>query len=217
MLMTLLSVVAGFVDAACFLGLNQVFTAHVTCNIAAFASSFVNPLPDGALRVAVLGAFAIGATGGRAAQIWFDRTQRPRGLDPFVCGEALWLALLLVANLFLPDEPLKQYALGSCAAAAMGCQSAGTGLRTEMRLPTTVMTSNFTQWAIALFDVLAPGIRPAPRREAFHDFMRLTLLLVAFGMGALAGALGEHRFGFSVLVVPLFALSIAIIALMSKR
>ncbi|MEX3937174.1 DUF1275 family protein [Paraburkholderia phymatum] len=36
-----LSAVAGFVDAACFLGLSQVFTAHVTGNLAALARALV--------------------------------------------------------------------------------------------------------------------------------------------------------------------------------
>jgi uncharacterized membrane protein YoaK (UPF0700 family) len=36
-----LSAVAGFADAACFLALSKVFTAHVTGNVAALASVLV--------------------------------------------------------------------------------------------------------------------------------------------------------------------------------
>lgn len=211
-----LSAVAGFVDAACYLGLSQVFTAHVTGNLAALASSLVHPSSVAGLRVEVLIAFGIGAASGRLTALRSAGDAPERTLQAIIRTEALWLVGLPVADLLLRGHALHLPAVAWFAAGAMGCQSAGGRLQATARA-TTVMTSNYTQWSIALTDALLPVRATAQqKRESRRLLKALTLQLAMFVIGAAAGALGEHRFGFEVIGVPLAAL-IVVAAFVASR
>ena len=178
-----LSGVAGFVDAACFLGLSSVFTAHVTGNIAALASAFAKPSPETLLRLNVL--FSFGA--GVVLCCLAARRARPcvRRLV-LLQLEATPLALLVLVQPLFVGTPLMRVAVATLAGAAMGCQAALNKTGAFARQPTTVMTSNFTHW-VALFVLPAdPEQPPSERREAH---LRLTCCLAAFCAGAALGAL----------------------------
>ncbi len=199
-----LSAVAGFVDAACFLALSKVFTAHVTGNFAALASALVKPDETTGLRIAVVIAFAAGGVCAvfTARIVAIDGRAAPtRAHRAVIVVEAAWLALLLVSHAVLNDEVWARYAVALCAGAAMGCQSALSKLPGEvgMGTPTTVMTSNFSAWTVALVE------RVTRRERDRHDrtLVQLSLQLLLFVTGAAAGALGLHRFGIAVLGVPL--------------
>jgi len=69
----------------------------------------------------------------------------------------------------------------------MGAQSALSKLPQALSSPTTVMTSNYTQWAILLVDVLAPRDAESSRTARVY-LARMSLLLLAFVPGAFAGA-----------------------------
>lgn len=212
-----LSAAAGFVDAACFMALSQVFTAHVTGNFAALASALVKP--DGAtgLRVAVIGAFAGGGVCAFCVACALDARDdaAPAPVRRAVIRvEAAWLALLLVLDAVLPEGAWARYAVALCAGAAMGCQSALSKLPGAAGLgtPTTVMTSNFSAWTLALAQRLTrrkPGAGDADDAAAAQDrtLVQLSLQLLVFMTGAAAGALGEQRFGVMALAVPLALLA----------
>ncbi|PTB17885.1 hypothetical protein C9I57_25500 [Trinickia symbiotica] len=200
-----LSAVAGFVDAACFLALSKVFTAHVTGNLAALASALVKPDETTALRIAVIVAFAGGGVCAVIAAriITIDGRAAPmRARRAVILVEAAWLALLLASQAVLSDGTWARYAVALCAGAAMGCQSALSKLPGELSMgtPTTVMTSNFSAWTIALVERMT---RRHDRDRHDRTLVQLSLQLLLFVAGAAAGALGLHRFGIAVLGVPL--------------
>jgi len=224
-----LSAVAGFVDAACFLALSQVFTAHVTGNFAALASALVKLDAATGLRLAVIVSFAGGAisavfvahaVGGYEREVTATATAPARVRRAVMHAEATWLLFVLVAHAALPgpldpSHALARYAVAIFAGAAMGCQSALSRLPGDAALgaPTTVMTSNFSGWAMALGQRLLrlPHDWHHPRDPHDphdHTLTRLSLQLGLFILGAAAGASGEHRFGVAVLAAPLAGLLI---------
>jgi uncharacterized membrane protein YoaK (UPF0700 family) len=146
----LLAVAAGFVDAACFIGLFGVFTAHVTGNMAMLASDLVRPLKGADLRAEVIFAFICGVVGARLA---LPRRQnvadQQRFLRRALLIEVSWLCLLLLALLLLgrpTSAPnVAAYAITFCAGAAMGTQSGLSRLTESIGLATSVMSSNLTQ------------------------------------------------------------------------
>lgn len=203
----LLSAVAGFVDAACFLALSQVFTAHVTGNFAALASALVKPDRTIWLRLAVIVSFAIGTVSAvLAGHLIVSR--RPiaiaRARRLVIATEAAWLGLLLVSQSVFSDAVSARYAIAFFAGGAMGCQSALSKLpgALSMGTPTTVMTSNFTAWTIAVVE----RFTRAEREPKDRTLIQLSLQLFVFIGGAAAGALGVYRFGIVVLVLPLLFL-----------
>jgi uncharacterized membrane protein YoaK (UPF0700 family) len=205
---TVLSAVAGFVDAACFLALSQVFTAHVTGNFAALASALVKHDSTAWLRLTVILAFAIGTCSAVCAAhviVCHSRIAIVRARRIVIGVEAAWLGLLLISHAVLSDDTWARYAIALFAGGAMGCQSALSKLpgALSMGAPTTVMTSNFTAWTIALVERFARK-KSEPKEQTL---MQLSFQLFAFIVGAAAGALGVHRFGIVVLVLPLLFLS----------
>jgi uncharacterized membrane protein YoaK (UPF0700 family) len=203
----ILALVAGFVDAACFRGLSEVFTAHVTGNFAALAVAIVGPRSAVLLRVVVIAAFGVGAI------IAGLLTQRLTAFEPIIrrslLVELAMLAAVLAAHVAFGGLPSEKPWVAIFAAAAMGAQSALSKIPQGLSSPTTVMTSNYTQWAISLVNVLAPLDAESGRAARAH-LARMSMLLLAFVPGAFAGAYGEARFGFWALWAPFFVVACAL-------
>lgn len=222
----LLALIAGFVDAACFTGILEVFTAHVTGNIAALASTVARSNGTGALRVSALVAFGVGA-----ASAWFARVAGPpaeahvdfgrhrRLLQRLLAIEALWLVALVIAATWLGPHvdaaTPRACIVIALAGAAMGCQSAMSKLPAGLDHPSTVMTSNYTEWVLLVLDASLALVRRCDDREpviaTFCRLGKLTMLLLCFALGALAGALGEARAGMEVMLLPLALLLFALV------
>lgn len=201
----LLAAVAGFVDAACLVGLFGVFTAHVTGNIATLSSELIHPTTGYTLRLEVLVAYASGAALGRLATVRKNSSaERAPVLRRLLALEALWLLILLgaFAGWGTPRDPdaLATQVFVFCAGAAMGTQSAISVLSVVLDHSTTMMTGNFTRWAISGVDLLRRD--RAVRRDAGWRFALLSAVLLVFALGALTGALAQARFGLIVFVAP---------------
>lgn len=213
-LLPILAAVAGFVDGACFLGLSEVFTAHVTGNFAALASAAVKPSPTALLRLEVIAAFGVGVVLARFATrrlTAFEPTMR-RGL----LVELAMLAAVLAGHFAFGGLPLERPWVAMFAAAAMGAQSALSKLPQSLPSPTTVMTSNYTQWTISAVDALVPPDSESGRAARAH-LARMSALLLAFVPGAFAGAYGEARFGFAALSAPFFIIACTAAAVYSTE
>lgn len=210
----ILAMVAGYIDAACFLGLSEVFTAHVTGNFAALASSAVVPSATAVLRIEVVTAFGVGAAFTRLA------TRRLAAFEPILRRvlllELAMLALALTGYFALGNLPLERLWVAVSAAAAMGAQSALSKLPHSLPSPTTVMTSNYTQWTICVVDALAAP-DAASGRAARAQLAALSALLLAFVPGAFAGAYGEARFGFAALLAPFLVIACSAVAIHGAR
>jgi uncharacterized membrane protein YoaK (UPF0700 family) len=85
--------------------------------------------------------------------------------------------------------------------AAMGMQNALHRLRPTLGAMTTVMTGNVTSWVSGFLLPASPG-EPARRRL-------LGIVILLFGIGCVAGALGVVWVGFPGLAFPALALLLA--------
>lgn len=216
----LLAGIAGFVDAACLVGLFGVFTAHVTGNIATLSSELIRPTTGYTLRLEVLVAYAVGAALGRLATLpGHGHAKRAPVLRRLLVLEAAWLLILLgaFAGWGTPGDPdaLATQVFVFCAGAAMGTQSAISQLSAVLDQSTTMMTGNLTQWAISGIDLLRPD--RAVRRRARWRFSLLSTVLSVFALGALTGALAQARFGLVVFVVPTAAVCLLAMLPFSAR
>jgi uncharacterized membrane protein YoaK (UPF0700 family) len=203
-----LAAVGGCVDAACFVGLFEVFTAHVTGNIAMLASEMVHPLRGMMLRAEVLAAFVCGIASAYLAMSAGQPASGDAGLRRGLLVEMAWLALLLLALAVLGPPAAARgasaYAVTFCAGAGMGAQSTLSRLSARLGQATSVMTSNFTMLMIGMVDLLRG--RPLKPEET-RQLRLLGMVLLMFSIGVAAGAAGEAHLGLGVIALPLAMLA----------
>ena len=188
--LSLLTVVTGLVDAACYLGLGRVFTANMTGNVVllAFGATGAQGLPVLAPTVSLV-VFLAGATaGGRLA----SSLVRPAGGQVPASVRRRWvmiallleLGLVAVAGVVALGLPVggggaRRYVVIGLLAAALGLQNATVRRLAVADVTTTVLTLTLT--GLAADSWLAGGHSPrAGRRVAAVGLM---------AAGALVGAL----------------------------
>jgi uncharacterized membrane protein YoaK (UPF0700 family) len=188
--LSLLTVVTGLVDAACFLGLGRVFTANQTGNVVllAFGAAGTQGLPVLAPTVSLVVFLAGAAAGGRLASRLAGPASaevlapaRRRWLTVVLLGELALVAVAGVAAVGLPVDGggTRRYVVIGLLAAASGLQNATVRRLAVPDVTTTVLTLTLT--GLAADSWLAGGHSPrAGRRLAAVGLM---------AAGALAGAL----------------------------
>jgi uncharacterized membrane protein YoaK (UPF0700 family) len=206
LLLIVLTVVTGLVDAVSYLALGHVFVANMTGNVVflGFALAGAPGLSATASLVA-LGAFLLGALLGGRIGASIGEHHRGRHLrSATVC--ALAPLLLSVAIAALAGQPVSQtprYALIVALALAMGLQNATARRLAVPDLTTTVLTLTLT--GIAADSRLAAGAGGRPARRLIS--------VVAMFSGALLGAL----FVLHVSLVPPLAIAATLVAGVSAR
>ena len=188
--LSLLTLVTGLVDAACYLGLGRVFTANMTGNVVllAFGAAGAQGLPVLAPTVSLL-VFLAGATaGGRLASsvvgpagVEVPAPVRRRWVTMALLGELLLVAVAGLVAIGLPvgGGGARRYVVIGLLAAALGLQNATVRRLAVPDVTTTVLTLTLT--GLAADSWFAGGNSPrAGRRVA------AVVLMVA---GALAAAL----------------------------
>jgi uncharacterized membrane protein YoaK (UPF0700 family) len=188
--LSLLTLVTGLVDAACFLGLGRVFTSNQTGNVVllAFGAARAEGLPVLAPTVSLL-VFLAGATaGGRLASrlagpadAGVPAPARRRWLTVTLLAELLLVAGAGVAAVGLPVDGggARRYLVIGLLAAASGLQNATVRRLAVPDVTTTVLTLTLT--GLAADSWLAGGHSPrVGRRVAAVGLM---------AAGALVGAL----------------------------
>jgi uncharacterized membrane protein YoaK (UPF0700 family) len=188
--LSLLTLVTGLVDAACYLGLGRVFTANMTGNVVllAFGATGAQGLPVLAPSVSLV-VFLVGATaGGRLASSLVG----PAGAEVPAPVRRRWvmltllgeLGLVAVAGVMALGLPVggggaRRYVVIALLAAALGLQNATVRRLAVPDVTTTVLTLTLT--GLAADSWLAGGRSPrAGRRLAAVGLM---------AAGALVGAL----------------------------
>ena len=188
--LSLLTLVTGLVDAACYLGLGRVFTANMTGNVVllAFGATGAQGLPVLAPTVSLV-VFLVGAAaGGRLASSLVG----PAGAEVPASVRRRWvtitllleLGLVAVAGVVALGLPVggggaRRYVVIALLAAALGLQNATVRRLAVPDVTTTVLTLTLT--GLAADSWLAGGHSPrAGRRLAAVGLM---------AAGALAGAL----------------------------
>ena len=160
-LAALLSFNAGFVDTASFLGLQGLFTAHVTGNFVTLAAVFLLGTQGGAInKVLALPEFVLAVALTRVAGVALTRRQMPT-LTLLLGAEVLLLLLFFTLGVAFgpfPDSDVSVALLAGCAGvAAMALQNAVQRVHFPGTPPTTIMTSNTTQAVLDGVDLLRGG------------------------------------------------------------
>lgn len=207
--------VAGFVDAAGFIGLAGLFTAHVTGNFVLIGAELVSTSTGVVAKLLALPVFMLAVAAARFLALALEGGER--SILPWLMAfEALLLGLCCAAGVALaplgsPDG-FPAILVGMLAVAAMGVQNALGRLSLGHLTPTTVMTVSVTQAVIDAVDRL----RGAASGPAARGRLRRSLpAIVAFAVGALAGAFAIASWSFACLASP--AVILAALAVLGAR
>jgi uncharacterized membrane protein YoaK (UPF0700 family) len=224
-LVFLLSLVAGYVDACTFLALFGLFVAQVTGSFVIAGTAPVAHQTGFLLKALAIPAFTVAAVAATVL-VAITRTTRQTAW-PWVLGLE---GILLIAFLALgltnsplrsPDEPAALMA-GLCGLAAMGVQSASVRLLAHGAPSTNVMTANTTQFAIDATQLLLARFRVAAGAELYRRpelervkqrLVETARVMIGFFAGVVLGALAFRLFGF-ICVAPVIGtlLCLAVVA-----
>lgn len=219
----ILSWVAGYIDTAGFLGLNGLFTAHVTGNLVVAGAELAGAREEAVwVRLAVIPIFI-------AAVIITSVIARTRAAR---LSQLLWLeviALLSFAVIGIAIVPIGQtwvdtvtmFTVGSVGVFAMGVRNTLMRESLGAMAQTTVMTGNLTQFVISLTRLYL--IRDYDKTSAStpqdHEIRQIVRkfgsALIGFVFGAVAGAFFMRTIGFWSILLP--AIATAILALDTRR
>src|SRR5713226_6958726 len=218
LLPTVLSVIAGSVDAIGFLGLGGLFTAHVTGNLVILAGHLVSgsgapvaPMLSVPVFVAALGLTRLLA--GTLERVGFA------SLRPLLLLQLLLLVGFLVLCVSAgrridPDASIAILA-GMLGVSAMAVQNALVQVSLKGAPSTAVMTTNITRFTMDLGEVLLgrnPDDVAKARRRASHTWPAI----IGFAVGCCLGAACEAALGLWALAFPsglaLLAFAMAFVA-----
>ena len=200
----LLSFNGGFVDTAGFLGLQGLFTSHVTGNFVTLGAALVLGTHGVIAKLLALPAFALVVALARV----MGTAMRKRGIDALpvlLFIKVIFLMAFLILGVVLgpfPDSDAPAALLtGFCGIAAMAIQNAVQRVHFAGIPPTTIMTGNTTQAVLDAVDLLSgqSGSDPAALRARFT---RTVLGIGWFAAGCAAAAILYYFGGFWCLTVP---------------
>jgi uncharacterized membrane protein YoaK (UPF0700 family) len=200
----LLSFNGGFVDTASFLGLQGLFTAHVTGNFVTLGATLVMGTQGVIAKLLALPEFILIVALARVTGMALRRAKLP-ALPILLAVKVCFLLALFVLAVTLgpfPDSDAPAALVtGFAGIAAMAIQNAVQRVHFASIPPTTLMTGNTTQVVLDAVDLL----RGAPLPDAPAVRLRSTRTLrsiVWFAAGCAVAALLYYWFGFWCLVVP---------------
>jgi uncharacterized membrane protein YoaK (UPF0700 family) len=199
-----LSFNGGFVDTAGFLGLQGLFTAHVTGNFVTLGAALVFGTHGVIAKLLALPEFVVIVALARLA----GHALRKRDMDalrPLLIAKVLFLiAFFVLAVTFGPfpdsDAPLA-LVTGFAGVAGMAIQNAVQRVHLAAMPPTTLMTGNTTQVVLDAVDLLSgkTGNDTAAIRARFGRMLRA---IFWFAAGCGVAALLYYFVGFWCLAVP---------------
>jgi len=203
----LLAAVAGYVDTLGFVALFGLFTAHVTGNFVLIGAELARPGHGVLLKLLAFPAFIVAIVAARLIAKTCERRSRP-SLPWLLGGQAVLLAGFMAAGLMgspvaASDTPAALLA-GCLGAAAMGLQNAAGRLALPQLTPHTVMTGNVTQLVLDATDTALGNADPGVRQR----LRKLLWPVLAFGAGAMAGALAFVHIGFAALAPAILAVAV---------
>jgi uncharacterized membrane protein YoaK (UPF0700 family) len=204
LLPTVLSVIAGSVDAIGFLGLGGLFTAHVTGNLVILAAHLVSggDAPIAPMLSVPVFVAALGST--RLLAGAFERMGFP-SLRPL-----LLLQLLLLAGFFvlcasagprIDPDATRAIVAGMLGVSAITVQNALVQISMKGAPSTAVMTTNITPFMVDVGDLML-GRKPADVAKARDRAMRTWPAIVGFAIGCGVGATCEAAIGLRSLALP---------------
>jgi uncharacterized membrane protein YoaK (UPF0700 family) len=198
-----LSVISGATDIIGFLGLNGLFTAHITGNLVLLAARIIAKDPTIIANILSVPVFMfvllLTSLTGRAIE-----QRRGSSLRPLLLLQLLFLLAFLSIGVTAgpwqdPDATLAT-AAGMCGVAAMAVQNALVQIALKDTPTTAVMTTNVTHMMVDLSMMLiGDGTESA---KAKIRALQILPVVVGFVMGCGLGAASEATAGLWALVVP---------------
>ncbi len=200
----LLSVIAGSTDIIGFLGLNGLFTAHITGNVVVLAARMVAGDPAIASVMLSVPVFMLVLLLTKLIAGVIAGTGRST-LPPLLLLQLLMLAVFLL--LCVTDGPWRDadaplaILAGMFGVAAMAVQNALVQIGMRKSPSTAVMTTNITHLMLDAGTVLVGG-DAAETAKAKSRALRILPVAVGFVVGCGLGAAAEAAVGLWSLVVP---------------
>jgi uncharacterized membrane protein YoaK (UPF0700 family) len=199
----LLSFNAGFVDAAGFLALQGLFTAHVTGNFVTLGASLALGTSGAVAKLLALPVFCAVVMATRL----IDTALSKRSAHAFEILIGLKILFLMAGAVlaihlgpFHDGDSGEAIVTGMLLVAAMAIQNALHRIHLGSAPPSTVMTGTTTQIMLDFADRLyAPK---GPRDQSSRRFISMTISVVIFATGCGAAALSYVQLGVWCFVVP---------------
>jgi uncharacterized membrane protein YoaK (UPF0700 family) len=217
-LLFVLSVIAGCTDVIGFLGLNGLFTSHITGNLVILAAHVVAGDRAEIARLLAVPVFAVVVS----LAIVLAGGLEARGiasLRPLLLLQAVllggFLAVSVAAGRGIDPNAASGIFAGMLGVSAMAVQHALVQYSLKGAPVTAVMTSDITRFAIDVGELMRRG-DPAKVAEVRTRAVRAMPPIVGFILGCAIGAACEVSFGLTSLAVPaglaLFALAMGLAA-----
>jgi uncharacterized membrane protein YoaK (UPF0700 family) len=199
----LLSLNAGFVDTVGFLGLQGLFTAHVTGNFVTLGAALVFGTSGVVAKLLALPVFCVVIVATRLVS--FKLPARWPALETMLTVKLLLLIVAAVLAIamgpFVNGDGASAITVGMTLVAAMAIQNAVHRIHLGAAPPTTLMTGTTTQIMIDIADLIR-GV-PEDARDAIRSRLRrMGVAVVSFAAGAAAGALLFHTIGTVCFALP---------------
>ena len=199
-----LSLTAGSTDIIGFLGLNGLFTAHITGNIVVLATHMVAGDPAIFSYMLSVPVFMLVLLLTRVLASGLERSGLST-LQPLLLLQLVFLAaffgLGVTAGPWRNTDALLAIVAGMFGVAAMAVQNALVQIALKNSPTTAVMTTNVTHFMLDLGEVLA-GDDATKVATARHRAMHTLPVIVGFTTGCGLGALYEVVAGLSSLALP---------------
>jgi uncharacterized membrane protein YoaK (UPF0700 family) len=201
---SLLSFNAGFIDTAGFVGLQGLFTAHVTGNFVTLGATLAFGTHGVIAKLLALPEFIVVIALARLVGAALRTRQLPALKILLAAKVALLFAFFMLAVTLgpFPDSDAPAALLtGFAAIAAMAIQNATQRVHFAGVPPTTLMTGNTTQAVMDAVD-LFHGLPPEQAAAVRARLRRLLRGILAFAVGCAAAAGLYAYVGFYGLAVP---------------
>lgn len=199
----LLSFNGGFVDAAGYLGLHGLFTAHVTGNFVTIGAALVQGSQGIIGKILALPEFILVIALARGAGTVLRAHDLPAMTPLLVVKVLLLIAFFILAVRYgpFPDANAPAALLtGFAGVAAMAMQNAVQRVHMASLPPSTMMTGSTVQVTIDAVDLLT-GVNPGERGKVRGRFTRLALAILSFATGCAVSAFLFFHIGFWCLAV----------------
>lgn len=200
----LLSFNGGFVDTAGFVGLQGLFTAHVTGNFVTLAAALVMGTHGVVAKLIALPEFIVIVALARIAGSRLRAHGLPARQILLVAKVCFLLAFFVLAVAFgpFPDSDARPAPVaGFSGIAAMALQNAVQRVHFASIPPTTLMTGNTTQAVLDAVDLIS-GVEADKAPAVRERFARTLRGIFWFAGGCAAAALLYYWVGFWCLAVP---------------
>jgi uncharacterized membrane protein YoaK (UPF0700 family) len=199
----LMAAIAGFTDVISFIGVNHLFTAHITGNIVIAISEIINHQSGVATKIIAIPIFILFA----GMMTWIiEKLGEPlKLLAWWLFIEALLLAIFMYAGIyFLPHSSVGSWTfliVSMLAVCAMAIHNTLLRIYMSHFPPCTVMTGNLTQFVVDSTTHLLRGQCNLGRekRSTRAGIKRYGNVLAGFLLGGLTAAFGFSWIGFWII------------------